>query len=92
MSYKGLDDEEELEMVPVINQNNYNKYDVGHDSESKKDDEENLLNEDVNKEFKATPMTTINTKVIHVIKKLQALYNDDANKILEEAAQERNKI
>ena len=37
MSYEGLDDDEKLEMVPVINQNDNNNYNVVSDFESKSD-------------------------------------------------------
>ena len=34
----------------------------------------------------------IDVKVIRAMKKLQALYNDNANKIVEQATQEKNAI
>ena len=61
------------EMVPVINQNNNNNYNEVSDSKSDDEDEENLFNEDFNKKVEATPKTTINTKVVCAMKKLQAL-------------------
>ena len=36
-----------------------------------------------------TPKTTLNLKVMRVMKNLSASYNDDANKIVEEAVQEK---
>ena len=35
-------------------------------------------------------MTTVNARVVCAMKKLQAPYNNDAKKIIEEAAQEQN--
>ena len=46
--------------------------------------EENLFDEDFDMDIKTTPMTTINAKVVYAMKKLE----DDANKIVEESAQE----
>ena len=39
-----------------------------------------FFDEDIDKEVKASPKTTINAKVIHATKKLQAFYNYDAKK------------
>ena len=44
------------------------------------------------KKVKMTPKFTINTKVVHAIKKLQALYNDDANEIIKQTTKEKNVI
>ena len=78
MSFKGSDDDEELEMVHVINQNNNNNYNVENDSESKCNDEENLLDKDVDKEVEDNPMTTFNAKVVQAMKAGKALYNNYA--------------
>ena len=56
MSYEGLNDEEELETVPIINQDNY-CYNLVSNSESDNEDEENLFDEDVKGEVKTTPKT-----------------------------------
>ena len=37
-----------------------------------------------------TPMTTLDLKVLHDMKTLQALYNKDANKIMEQACEKEN--
>ena len=55
------DDEEELKMVPAVNQN-ANNHNVGSDSKNGEEDEEHLY-EDLNEEVKATLKITINTKV-----------------------------
>ena len=89
MSYEGSDDKEELKMLPVINQNNNNYYDIVSDSNGDNELEENFFDEEINDEFEATTKTTINAKVVQAKKKLQALYNNDANKIVKEAAQEK---
>ena len=45
---------------------------------------ENLFDEDIDDTVIASPKTMINTKVIQAMKKLQASYNNNANKIIEE--------
>ena len=91
MTYEGSDDEEELERVSVVNQN-INNYNEVSDSKSESDNksEENLFDVDIDKEVEATPKITISAKVVGETKQLQALYNDDANKIVEQAAQEKS--
>ena len=61
-----------------------------HDSDSDdiKNDNKNFFDEDIDNKVEATPQTTINAKVVPAIKKLQALYNHNANKILKQAAKE----
>ena len=88
MSYE--DNENELEMIPVVMQNN-NDYNVVSDSKSESDDksEENLFDVNINKEVETRPKTIINSKVVQAMKQLQALYNDD-NKIVKQAAQEKS--
>ena len=58
---KGLVMRKELEMVHVVNQNNFN-YNVVRDPKSESDDksEENLFDIDIDKKVKAAPKTTIN--------------------------------
>ena len=51
-----------------------------------------VFDEDINKEVNETPKTTINTKVVYMMKKLQASYNDDGNKIVKHATQEKSAI
>ena len=88
-SYDGLDDEEEHEMIPIVNQNN-NYCNTVSDSESKSEDnegKENVFDKDIDKEVKATP--TINAKVVQAMKKLQALYNDNANKNCQESCKQK---
>ena len=38
-----------------------------------------FFDEDVDNQVKVSPQTTINTNMVQAMKKLQALYNDDAN-------------
>ena len=66
--------------------NNYYYYVV---SNSKSDDEveESFFNEEITNEVEATPNTSINAKLIQVMKMLQASYNNDANKTVKEATQ-----
>ena len=89
MSYEGSNDEEEIKTIPVIHQNNNNNYNVVNDSESQSNNWKNLFDEDFDVEVKATLKITINAKVVHAMKKLQALYNNNVNKIVNKAAQEK---
>ena len=81
------DNEEKLESAPVDKQNNDNCNEVS-DSKSDSDDksEENLFDVDISEEVEATPKISINAKMVQAMKKLQASYNNDANKILKQAA------
>ena len=81
MSYERSDDEDELETVPIISKNN--NYNVISDSNSDnniKNDNKIMFDEDINDEVESIPKTTINAKVVQAMKKLQASYNDNANK------------
>ena len=83
MSYEGSNDEEDLEMVPVVNQNT-NYFNVISVSKSKSENNEaKCFSQDIHKKVKATPNTTINAKMVQTMKKLQASYNKDANKNVE---------
>ena len=64
--------------------------DCKNESDDKND--QNFLDEDVNDKIEVNPKTTINNKVVHAMKKLWALYNDDANEIIQQAAQEKSNI
>ena len=59
MSYVGLDDEEELKTVSVINKHN-NNYNVVSDSKSESNykKKENLFDEDIDNKVKVTPKIT----------------------------------
>ena len=87
MSYEGQDEEEELQIANVVN-------DSESDSSNNdiKNNNDNFFDEVINNQVKATPQTTINTKVVTAIKKCQASSNDDANKIVEQATQEKSAI
>ena len=74
------DDEEKLETVPIMSNNNNNDHDTNI-----KNDNEKVFDEDINDEVREIPKTTINAKVVQAMKKLQALYNDNANKIVKQA-------
>ena len=84
-----MNKEEELETISVINHNNSNSYNVVGNSKSKSD-KENLFDEDINEEVEAASKTTMNEKMVWAMKKLQASYNNDANKIVKEAVQEKS--
>ena len=79
LSYKRSEKEE----LKTVNQNNSNN-NVVSDSDSVSDhkNEDNVFDAGINNKVEATPKTTINAKVVHVTKKLQASCNDDANKII----------
>ena len=95
-SYEGLNEEEELKTVTlVIHNNNVNVVsDSNTDSSNDdfKNDDKNFFDEDIDDQVKATPQTTINSKVVRAMKKLPASYNDDANKIIEKVTQEKSAI
>ena len=55
MSYEGLDDEEELKIVPIFSQNNNNKNNVVGDSDSDSNDKNKSFDEDFDEDVKATP-------------------------------------
>ena len=92
-SYKGLDDEEELEIVPEDNKNNDVNVVSNSDSPSSDEDfennKENFFDKDINNQAIASPKTTVNAKVIWAMKKFQASYNDDVEKIINEATQDK---
>ena len=52
----------------------------------------NFFDKDINNEVKANPKTFINAKVVGAMKRLQTLYNDDANKITKQATKEKSAI
>ena len=45
---------------------------------------------DINEKVEANPKTTIKAKVVQAIKWLQAMDNDDSEKIVKQAAQEQS--
>ena len=61
-------------------------------SDDIKNDNDNFFDEDIDNKVKATPHTTINAKVIRAMKKMQASYNDDAKKIVLQAAKEKSAV
>ena len=74
MIYEGLDDKEELETVPI--ESNNNNINVVSDSDSDSSDqdfesiEENFFDDDIDDQVKASPETTVSTKVVQATKKL----------------------
>ena len=76
------DDDDEVEPVQEVNQNNNNYYYAVCDSKS--DDEENIFDEDINDELEANPKIAVNANMVQAMKKQEASYNDDANKIVKE--------
>ena len=91
MSYEWYN-EEELQMVFAINNNN----DINVVSDltvmMTSNDVKNISDKDIDDKVEKTPKTTINAKVVLTIKKLQALYNDDANKIIKKVTKEKSAI
>ena len=65
----------------------------GSESDPSKDDFENNQNnyfdDNMDNQVKASPQTTLNSKVVQAMKKLQAPYSDNANKIIKHAMQEK---
>ena len=54
-SYEGSDDNEEVAMVPEINQNSSNNYNGISDSKTNDNAKENVFDKDFDNEFEATP-------------------------------------
>ena len=87
ISYEGSEeDDDDVKMVPVINQNNSNDFKVVSDSKSNDKANKNLFNKDVNDEVDAVPKNIVKAKVGQSLKKLQTSYNKDAKRIVKEAA------
>ena len=53
---------------------------------------DNFFDEDIDDQVKVSPQTTVKAKVVWAMKKFQASYNDDANKIIEQATKEKSAI
>ena len=69
---EGLDDDEELKIIPVVNQNN-NHYNVVSNSDSKSNDKEtekNIFDDNNNKKVEATHKTNINAESVRAMKKI----------------------
>ena len=93
MSYEKSDDQEELKIVPVDNKkNDVNVFSNSNSDSSDKDfknNKESFFDEDNNDQVISSYKTTVNAKVIWAMKKLQASYNNDVNKIIKEAMQDK---
>ena len=63
-TYKVSEGDEELIMVPVLNQNNNKTYNIINNFKSNNEIEENVFDEEMNNEVKATPKTTINAEMV----------------------------
>ena len=70
--YEGSDDEEELKMVPVVNQSN-NNYNIFSYSKIESDDEseQKLFDVDIDEEVEVTSKTHYHAKMVQAMKKLQ---------------------
>ena len=66
------------------NENDNNYYNVVSDSESDDEAKENHFEVHVDNETEVTRKTTLNPKVVQVMKNLQASYNENADKIVEQ--------
>ena len=86
LSYEGSDEEEELQMIPVFNNNNNVNVVNDYDSEDSEDDtkinNDNFFDQDINDHVKAIPQTIFNPKVVRTMKNLQAFYSNNSNKIV----------
>ena len=91
--YEGSDDEEELETLQIINDNNNSYIVIDFNGNTDiKNGNKNCFDKDIDNEVEATPKTTINTKVVQAMKKLQALFNNSANKVIKQATQQKKAI
>ena len=59
-------------------------------SKGKNEEEENFFQEHIKHKIEETPKTRLHPQVMKVMKNLQALYNADANKIVEQDVQENS--
>ena len=98
-SYEGSDEEEELKMVPIVINNKSVNIVSDSESDSSKDsiknNDDNFFDNDINDQVKMTPQNNINAKdakVVWAMKNLQALYDDNAKKIFNQAKQEKSVI
>ena len=82
MSYEGSDENEEVETVLDDNENDINNYYVVSNSNSDDEAKENFFGW---QKIKVMPMTTLNQKLVQAMKNFQAWYDEDANKIVEQA-------
>ena len=57
---------------------------------SDEDAKENVFEGQIDDKIEVTHKTTLNQKVVQALKNIQALYNEDVNKIIEQVAQEEN--
>ena len=58
-------------------------------TQKQKGSQERPFDEDINDEDEVNPKTTVNVNIVQAMKKLQASYNDYANKIVK-VAQEKS--
>ena len=88
-SYERTDEEEELEIVSENNNNSdiniVSDSDTDLSDNDVKNNEETFFDEENDDQVIASPKSQINSKLIRAMKKLQASYNDDANKIIKES-------
>ena len=68
----------------VNNRNVIRDSNIDNDNNNKN---ENIFDEYIDDKLEVTSITTTNAKVVQTMKKLQAVYNDDANKIINQASQ-----
>ena len=89
MNYERSNGEEEPEIVPVECNNNGVNIVTNSDNDLSNDDlknnEENLFDEEVDDKVISTTKPTLNAKAVWAMKKLQALYIDNVNKIIKDA-------
>ena len=92
MSYEGLDKKEELETVPLAIDNNIVNVVSDSNSDSSKDDfkndDDNFFGKDIDDQVKAAPPNHYQCKSGMSYEKLEALYDDNANKNIKQATQE----
>ena len=86
VSYQGLDDYEEVKIVLIDNENNYNYYNVVSDSAHDNEVKEKFLKTRCKIKLKWPPRPCL-IQSVACMKNLQAFYNEDANKIVEQVAE-----
>ena len=82
-------DDEENKTILCDDENNDNRHNLISNFESNDDEEDNFFVNQIEKESKTTPKTTLNSQVVRGMKNLQASFIESVNKIEEQAAQEK---
>ena len=90
MTYDGSNDDKEVKMVSAHNKNSNNNYNVVINFGSDHEVEKTFFWWTIKDEIKVTHKITFNPNIVLAMKNSQASYNEDADEIDEQAAQEKD--